>query len=826
MEKVINDLMGRMTLEEKVSLLAGRDFWHTRSIERLGIPAIKVTDGPYGVRTMADDDPDLTIPATCFPTGVAMAATWNPELIYQVGEALGEETAERGCAVLLGPCVNIHRSPLGGRNFESFSEDPYLSSQMAQNYVSGVQSQNVGVSIKHFALNNSEFQRFTISSEADERTKREIYFPSFEKVVREVKPWTVMCSYNRIDGIYASENTCLLTDVLKKEWGFEGVVMSDWFATHSGVPAARAGLDLEMPGPARYFGDALLSAVKSGEVSEEIINDKVQRILRLVMKVNDQPGDPLQRTVKKIGLRTRRRLAREVAEEAIVLLKNENDILPLRLREISSIAVIGPNAKKARFGGGGSSLVKPEYTISPWEGLKKRCRGKVKLAFEQGCANNRLTPVLDSKFAIPTGGKRHHGLMAEYFANDDLSGEPTLRKVEKEFVHRWFTEAPPGPGIDSGNFSMRWTGLFLAPMTGRYRFGLFADGVGRIIIDKKLIVESGVDQTLGAFNVKEEVVGEVTLKEGKDYDILIEYRKNPRIQSAMANIRAGCELPQPADMQERAVNLAAHSDVALVFAGLNEEHESEGFDREKLSLPADQMALISAVAAVNRNTIVILNSGSPVSMDGWIDKVPAIVESWFPGQEGGNAIFSVLVGEVNPSGRLPDTFPRRIEDNPAYGNYPGENGKVFYREGIFVGYRHYDARGIEPLFPFGHGLSYTDFDYSNLRVSPTLIKTVETAIVLVDITNTGRRKGKEVVQLYIQDVNPGVPRPIKELKRFEKISLRPGETGTVSFTLDKEALSFYHPELKKWVAEPGEFEILVGASSRDIRAKATFILEK
>ncbi len=665
MNKRIESLLKQMTLEEKVALLAGVDFWRTHAIERLGIPAIKVTDGPHGARTMDNVDPNRTIPATCFPTAVGMAATWNTDLIHRVGAALGEEARARGCAVLLGPCVNIHRSPLGGRNFESYSEDPYLSSQMTVAIVKGIQSKKVSACVKHFALNNSEYQRMTISSEVDERTKREIYFPSFEKAVKEAGTWSVMCSYNKVDGTFASENRRLLTEILKDEWGFEGLVVSDWYATHSTVPAANAGLDLEMPGPARFFGEALVKAVKEGQVDVKTIDDKVRRILGVMVNTGALEGN-ISDTEKNKEFPNHGKLAREVAEEAIVLLKNDNRPLPLDKKKLKTIAVIGPNAASAVIQGGGSAQVTPYYKVTPLDAIKI------------------------------------------------LGGDSV-----------------------------------------------------------KIVYELGYDEA------------------------------------------------QSPDLLDKAVKAAASADVAIVFVGTTEKHESEGFDRKDMNLPLGQDELVSRVAKANSKTIVVLNNGSPLAMP-WLDKVPAVLEAFFPGQECGNAIAAVLFGLVNPSGKLPDTFPRRFEDNPAFPYYPGENDKVVYGEGIFVGYRYYDTKNVTPLFPFGHGLSYTSFEYSHLKVSPAKAK--DKIKVSIDVTNTGKVAGKEVVQVYVSDVASTAPRPPKELKAFQKVALAPGEKKQVEFTLTKEAFSFYDVKLKDWVAEPGDFEILVGSSSRDIRAKGKVTL--
>jgi beta-glucosidase len=825
LEKKIEALVRKMMLEEKVSLLAGIDFWHTREIKHLGIPSIKVTDGPHGARTMDEKNPNITLPATCFPTGVGLAATWNTELIFKVGEALGDETRARGCSVLLGPCVNIHRSPLGGRNFESYSEDPYLSSRMAIAIISGMQSRKVSACVKHFALNNQEYQRMTMSSEVGERTMWEIYFPSFERAVKEASAWSVMCSYNKVNGAYASANRRLLTEILKDEWGFKGPVISDWFATHSVKPAADAGLDLEMPGPALYFGEELLQAVKDGRVDEKIIDDKVRRLLRLMTNTGAMDGE-ITVTAKVKDFPSHRELAREAAEESIILLKNERNVLPLNRNKIKTLAVIGPNAAQASIEGGGSSEVKPYYKVAPLDALKALCGSKIRIIYELGCTSNIYTLPLDPDYLFTAEGRRQHGLSGEYFPNNDFSGKPTVTRVDTAFDYRWMVGLPPVEGIDTLDFSVRWQGVFKAPATGSYKFGVAANGWGRIFIDDILVCGNwGKRPEGGEFHAKE-MTGEFEMESGKSYAVKIEFRKNDFEKLPRRSIRIGCDFPLPEDLLGRAVKAAAAADAAIVFTGLTEEYESEGFDRKHIGLPPGQDGLIRAVAEANKNTIIVLNNGAPLDMRAWVNKVAAVVEALFPGQEGGNAIADVLFGDVNPSGKLPDTFPRRLEDNPAFINYPGESGRVFYGEGIFVGYRYYDAKKIEPLFPFGHGLSYTTFEYSNLRISPLKVKAGDKIKVSIDIQNTGKIAGKEVVQVYIADIESRVQRPPKELKAFLKVALGPGETKTVEFTLDEEALSFYDEKLKKWVAEPGKFEVMAGSSSRDIRAKKKFELMK
>ena len=811
MSERIETLLGKMTLEEKVSLCDGIDFWHTAAIKRLDIPSLKMTDGPYGCRTV-DDDGQI-ISATCFPTGSGLAATWDTELVNRVGAAIGEEAVARGCSLLLGPCVNIQRSPLAGRNFESYSEDPHLSAGMAVAFIKGVQSRGVGTCVKHYALNNSEFQRFTISSEASERTIREIYLPSFEAAVTEAKSWTVMSSYNRVNGTYASDSYFLLTEVLKKEWGFEGAVVSDWGGTYSTVPAANAGLDVEMPGPARFFGESLLKAVAEGQVTEETINDKVRRILGVLERAGlfEKPHTPAATFADNPDVRA---LARQAAGESIVLLKNKGGVLPLNKARLKTLAVIGHNAVEARIEGSGSSRVRANYVVTPLEALKKYCGDSVRIVFEMGYRNNRVTPPL-----------KLGDFVGEYFTSDDLSGEPFARRTENElsFV---FTSAGSAPGLIIGRDtrSARWKAEFVAQESGRYTFGVATDGLARVSVDGNVVYERLIREGRDRENPVEKTVA-VDMTAGQTYQLMVEYRAAPRQRTILRRFRFGCEPPAPQDMVERAVKAAEQADAVLVFAGTNDEWESEGFDRENLELPCGQAGLIEKIATVNRKTIVVLNTGAPVDTVPWSEKAAALLEAWFAGQECGNAIVDVLFGSVNPSGRLPVTFPVRLEDTPAFINYPGEGGRVFYGEGVFVGYRYYDMKRVEPAFAFGHGLSYTTFRYGNLKINTEHWQADDTVGVTLDVTNTGRRAGKEVVQLYIRDMKASVLRPPAELKGFRKVGLNPGETKTVDLHLDRRSFSFYDVEKKQWVAEPGEFEILVGSSSRDIRLKGTFDLK-
>jgi beta-glucosidase len=660
----IDEIIAQMTLHEKAALCTGASAWTTTPVERLGVPELFVADGPHGVRrvpetaSMAID----ALPATCFPTASATACSWDRALLHQMGQALAEEAIALGVDVLLGPGVNMKRTPICGRNFEYFSEDPHLAGELAASLIDGIQSLGVGTSLKHYAANNQEEQRMTISAEVDERTLREIYLPAFETAVRKAQPWTVMCSYNRVNGVYASEHRQLLTDILKDEWGFEGFVISDWTAVHDRVAALRAGLDLEMPGPRPRRVQAVVDAVQAGELDEASLDEAVRRILRIVFQAAEMPKRG------QYDAAAHHALARQVAAESMVLLKNDG-ILPLR--DVTRIAVIGRAAQDAHFQGGGSSHITPTQVDAPIEELRKLAGG-----------------------------------------------------------------------------------------------------------------------------------AEITYCEGYPVD----------------------DSNQPALIAE-AVAAALASDVALLYVALPTFKESEGYDRADLDLTTHQVALIQAVTAVQPRSVIILNNGSAVAMSAWIDGAAAVLEAWMMGQAGGGAIADLLFGVANPSGKLAETFPLRLADTPAYLNYPGEVGRVRYGEGLFIGYRYYDAREQPVLFPFGHGLSYTTFAYSAPRVSSQSFSDVDGVTVSLDVTNTGPVAGKEVVQVYVRDCAASLLRPPKELKGFAKVALQPGETQTVTIPLVGRAFAFFHPGYGRWIAEEGEFDILVGASSADIRGVATVTLQ-
>ena len=657
----IKQLLKKMTLEEKTSLLSGSDFWHVQDLPRHGIGKIMVADGPHGLRKMPENVEQLGMdagaPATCFPAAVTMACSWDPELLARAGKALAEECLAANISVLLGPGLNIKRSPLCGRNFEYYSEDPYLSGKLAAGFVNGLQSEGVGACIKHFAANNQEYYRFVINELIDERSLREIYLTGFEITVKDSRPWTVMGSYNRINEIYSCENKYLLAEILRGEWGFEGLVMTDWGAMSDRPAAVSAGLDLEMPGSGGLNDAIVAEAVRSGTLSESDVDKAAARVIELVQK-----AEAARRPGFKADLDANHRLASEIAEQSMVLLKNEGLVLPLS--ETEDIAVIGAMAKEVRYQGTGSSEINPT---------------RLEIAYEELCK---------------TAGR-------------------TL------------------------------------PYAAGYKTD--KDGADRALMDE-------------------------------------------------------------------AVAAAKRADKVVLFIGLPKLFESEGFDRVDMRIPENQRALAEALASAGRPLIVVLCNGSPAEMP-WIDKADGALEAYLGGQAGGSAIARLLYGKANPCGKLAETFPLKLEDNPSYNYFPGSPAQVQYREGLYVGYRYYDSAEKDVLFPFGFGLSYTKFEYSGLKVSKTEISEGEKIVVGCVVTNAGSRAGREIVQLYVHDVESAVYRPEQELKGFVKLSLRPGESKRAEFSLNKRAFAFYDVGMKDWAVESGDFELRIGASSRDIRLK-------
>jgi beta-glucosidase len=795
----VEDLLAKLTLDERASLTSGADLWHTRPVPRLGIPALALSDGPSGARgsSLAEGPSSAS-----FPCGTALAATWNVALVERVGAAIGEDARTKGAHVLLGPTMNLHRSPLGGRNFECHSEDPHLSARTAVAFIRGLQSRGVAACAKHFAANDSEFERMSISSEVDERALRELYLAPFEAAVVEAGTWTLMSAYNKLNGVYAGEHGWLLAELLKSEWGFDGFVVSDWFGTHSTADAVNAGLDLEMPGPGIHLGAKVAEAVRKGEIDEAALDDAVRRILRIAHRTGALDG--VASGPEHADDRPEHRaIARRAAAEAIVLLKNDGDALPLDATRLRRLAVIGPNAEHTVVQGGGSARVRPHYVVSALDGIQARAGDEVDVAYALGCTSHKTTPVLGSR--VLDGPLR-----VEYRNGHAAEGAPVLVRESRDAYFTWLGAF--APEVDGKAFHVRLTGRITARASGSYTFSLVSAGKSRLFLDDVLVVDNWTEQSPGPsfFGLgSAEVRADVALEAGRSVELRVEFSNEGR--PMLGGLKVGCMPALPPDLLERAVNCAAAADAAVVVIGLNDEWESEGHDRADLELPGRQVELIERIAAANPRTIVVVNAGAPVRME-WLERVPAVVQLWYGGQETGNALADVLFGEVNPAGRLPQTFPKRIEDTPAFLHYPGENGRVVYGEGLFMGYRYYDRKRVEPLFPFGHGLSYTAFRYTDLRLSLSSVPPGASLEVELDVTNTGTRAGQEVVQLYVHDV-------------VAKLALVPGETRTVRFTLGARALAYWDPAQGGWIAEPGAFEVRAGASSRDIRARAGFELE-
>lgn len=805
LEARVSDLLSRLTLEEKVSLLSGDESgFATRAIPRVGLPSVPMTDGPLGVRFGV---------ATAFPAGIAMGATFNPGLIQQAAGAMALESKAMGRDMLLAPCVNLSRHPFGGRNFESFGEDPVLSTQIALGYLKGMQAHNVIPSLKHFALNEQEFKRADINVIADERTMHELHFPAFKALV-QAGVWTVMASYNKVNGHWASENRYLLTEVLKEKWGFRGIVVSDWWATHSTVKAAEAGLDLEMPN--NTFFAPLLEAVRSRQVSESLIDDKVSRLLRVIFATGLYDLQPSSRPgLTVVGSPSHLKLAEKVAQESIVLLKNEpvkgHKLLPLDSSRLRSVALIGAGAKYSRVNGGGSSMVNPTRVITPLAALRARAP-TVEWRYAVGAKMKNDFEAVPKKAWFLDAAATKPGVQAAYFNNGALEGAPALTRVDPTIDFDWGWNSP-GKELNMSHFSARWAAYLKSPVSFPRGFAIRADDGVRLFVDGKLLLDTW-DNSEGLKTYQVPFPGEAN----RIYEVRLEFRQGDG-NSAVA---LGFQEQEKDDLAE-AVRLAATSDAAILFLGLSRHYEGESFDRNTMALPEGQDELARRVLAANPRTIVVLQAGNPVGMP-WINDTAALVHSWYAGQEGGYALADILLGRLNPSGKLPITLISRWEDSPAFGFYPEDAsrpGEVTYGEGLYLGYRHFDKKGISPLFPFGFGLSYTSFTMKNLRLRVESSHS-ERPVVLatLEITNTGNRAGAEVVQVYVGEKSPKVHRPKQELRAFEKVFLNPGETRTVKLKLMRDAFAYYDIEKSDWAVNTGRYSVRVGSSSRALPLEA------
>lgn len=798
----IDTLLDQLTLEEQVSLLSGEDFWSLPAIERLGIGKLRVTDGPNGAR--GGGSLVGGVKSASFPVGIALGATWNVDLLEEIGAALADEVKSKGAHMLLAPTVNIHRSVTNGRNFECYSEDPILTGELAVAYIKGLQGQGISAAIKHFAGNESEIERTTMSSVIDERTLREVYLIPFEWAVRKAGSWGVMTAYNKVNGTYASEHGWLIETVLRGQWGFDGLVMSDWFGSHSTAPTVNAGLDLEMPGPPRDRGAKLIAAVEAGDVLRETVRERVRTILTVMERTGALScHGPHEEWAEDRP--EHRALIRRAGAEAMVLLRNEG-VLPLSGE--GTIAVIGPNAKTAQIMGGGSAQLNPHYRVAPWEGLVAAL-GADRLTYARGCANHRFEPLLATDLTV------------EYFANTALEGEPVHIATQEEAQAFWIGRVADGK-VDPLHFSARLRGRYVPEVGGMHRVGIASAGFAKVFVNGRLVADAWSNWQKGRTFFEEgcdEVVGEVTLQAGVPCEIVIEFATKDFATLGLAAFRMGIAAPLGDEAIAEAVDAARKADVALVFVGRNGEWDTEGSDLDGIVLPGRQNELVSAVAKANPRTVVVLQTGGPVEMP-WIEEVAGVIEAWYPGQEAGNAIADVLLGKAEPGGRLPQSFPVKWADNPAHSQdpkvYPGQAGEVEYREGVFIGYRHYDRHGIAPLFPFGFGLGYTGFALSDLVIENNRFESESRVTASLKVANMGMRAGSTVVQLYVSPENAPVDRPEKELKAFVKVRLDPGASTVVPLELDARAFSYFDTVKGKWIIAPGTYAIRIGTDAETI----------
>jgi beta-glucosidase len=813
----VDAIISKMTIEEKVDYIGGTGF-AIRAMPNLKLPSFEMSDGPYGVRS------NFGFPSTTYAVGIGLAASWDPELAARAGAAIGKDARARGIHYMLGPGVNIYRSPRNGRNFEYFGEDPFLTSAIAVGYIEGMQKEGVSATIKHFVGNNSEFLRHDSDSIIDERSQREIYLPSFEAAVKRAHVGAIMDSYNLVNGTHMTQNGAFNTDLVRKEWGFNGVMMSDWVATYDGVAAANGGMDLEMPTGAYMNRKNLLPAIQDGRVSVATIDEKIRHILETAGRFGWLDRDQVDISLSTYNGENHT-VALDLAREDIVLLKNEAKLLPLEKSAVKSVLVVGPDAYPGVAVGGGSAGVKPFSLVSDVEGIQKQVGPDVTVFYDRGLPT-MMELAQRTVFQTEADGGQP-GLKLETFDNADLSGTPSSTKDVHNINNagtNWesFMDDPAtalalfSSGAKASK-SRRWSGYYRAASDGPYEIVLEGAGEGggnRVYLDDKMIIDDWKIVRAFAPHVT------VQLPSGPHKIVVEDYQSGPvggKLRFAIADQRTL--------VSKKALAQAAKADVVLIAAGYDNNSEGEGGDRT-FDLPVGQDELIREISAANKKTIVAVTSGGNVDSNSWIDRVPAYLEAWYGGEQGGTALAEVLFGAVNPSGHLPATFERKVEDNPTFANYypEGDSKRVEYKEGIFVGYRGYEKNGTKPLFPFGYGLSYTTFKFSNLKVFPSGAPGVHYA-VLFDVTNTGKREGATVAQVYVADTHASVPRPPKELKGFERVSLKPGETRKVSLTLDGRSFAYYDVAAKKWNIAPGEFGIQVGDSSEEIPLKGSVTIQ-
>jgi beta-glucosidase len=821
----LDTLVRSLSIEDRARLTAGTDAWHAAGVDSIGLGQMLTLDGPNGVR-------GVTFPkgssATCTPCGTGLGATWDVDLVAEVAARIGSEAKRAGVHYMLGPVLNIVRSPLAGRDFECYSEDPLLTADLGVAYVTGMQSQRVAACPKHFVANDSETHRTTVNCIVDERALREVYLLPFEAVAR-AGAWSMMAAYNRVNGVHCSRNKALIGDVLRDEWEWDGVLMSDWEATHDTVADATAGLDLEMPGPPRHFGPPLAAAVRRGEVDEETLNCAALRVLMLAARVGALPvvarpisapkADAAPQEPIHLSDAAAAALVRRAATDSFVLLANDG-ILPLAAAALKRVAVIGPNAAQPCTQGGGAAHITAAYTVTPLDGLRAAFSADVEIVHEPGCGIDLFLPPLTRMDLTDMDGKP--GLTVEFFLGQKPEGQPLARyNVQSSDLHL-FGDLPAG--VPQNDFSVRISAWLTPRTSGPHKVAMRGLGGRRFFVDGVPAADAwdapaGVDVPTALFEGKE-LGGTFEFEAGKRVLVVGEAHSTTHDPSLLA---LGCAEPETTDGIISAVAAATSADVAIVVVGTDEVWESEGRDRKTVTLPGRQDELVERVAAANHRTIVVVNSGCPMDLP-WADKVAAVIYAWLPGQEFGNALADVLLGLSEPGGRLPVTLARRAADFPAFDTTPGPNEELVYSEGINVGYRGFDVAGIEPRFAFGHGLGYTTFEYESLELASDGLAEGEPLELRVRLRNTGQRSGKEVVQVYVTDLESLVPRPPRELKGFAVVRLAPGEVAELVLALDDRDLAYWDAARHSWRIEPGRFEIQVGRSSRDIRLRQEFEL--
>ncbi|KAK4211669.1 beta-glucosidase [Rhypophila decipiens] len=824
----VEAVLKKLTESEKVELLGGIDFWHTKSLPHHGVPSLRLSDGPNGVRGTKFFN---GIPAACFPCGTSLGSTFNTSLLNLAGQTMGAEAKTKGAHVILGPTINMQRSPLGGRGFESLSEDPLLSGLAAAALVKGIQETGVQATLKHFVCNDHEHRRNAVHAIVTARALREIYCLPFQLAIAESKPGAIMTAYNGVNGTYCSENKELLEGILRKEWNWDGLIMSDWYGTYSTTEATNAGLDLEMPGPPRFRGELLKFNVSTDKVRQHVLDERVRSVLRFVKRCYTESGVPENAPEGVADTKETAELLRKIGIEGTVLLKNEQQVLPFK-KEGKKTVVIGPNAKVATYHGGGSASLAAYYAVTPFEGITQKLGGK-EPGYTVGCHSHKMLPLLGYICSSAASGGKNAGMTLRVYndppsvADRECTDCIDLRKTELLLVD-YYNEK-----LKSPLWYADFEGEFVAEEDGTFEFGVVVCGTARLFVNGELVVDNATVQRqgeafFGAGTVEEK--GTIEVKKGERYNVKVEFASTPSSKLdgnkdtfGGGALRVGGILNiDPKVEIAKAAELANGADQVIICAGLNADWETEGYDRQVMNLPPPMDDLIAAVAdAAPGRTVVVMQSGTPVRMP-WVDKVAGVVQAWYGGNETGNIIADVLFGDANPSGKLSLSWPKRVEDNPAYLNYRSEGGRVLYGEDIYVGYRYYEKVKREVLFPFGFGLSYSDFELDGLEVVDDGKGEDGKVLVKVTVKNVGSLKGQEVVQVYVAPpkAGSGVARPKKELKGFTKVELEAGESKTVEVEMQKKYAASYWDEFRdKWCVEEGEYELVVGNSSVEVEGK-------